>query len=98
MTKRYISSTGKEGEFPKVDAFLEELFQLYAKYDLAISHQDEHGAFKIEANDQGLRDWIRGAHVWGPAKVIEEWAKPINPDEPTFRITSGAKPHGNEPK
>lgn len=32
--------------------FLQELMKLYDKYELSIGHEDEHGAFIIEADSE----------------------------------------------
>lgn len=51
-------------ETPKnVLDFLNELFMLYDKYNLSISHEDGHGAFIIEKNCDFNKEWISEAHL-----------------------------------
>lgn len=47
----------------KAKEFLQELMKLYDKYELSIGHEDEHGAFIIEADSEINRKWISNAHV-----------------------------------
>lgn len=47
----------------KIINFKEELFNLYDKYDLAISHEDGHGAFEVTTLDTFHKEWMsEGLH------------------------------------
>ena len=41
--------------------FISELFDLYDKYDLSISHEDSQGAFIIEENSVYNKEWMTQA-------------------------------------
>lgn len=65
------------------EAFKKDLFALYAKHGLSISHQDNHGAFII--TDQRLeknQTWMEQATVDIRYTIPEpEPEKPFNPTE-----------------
>lgn len=42
----------------KARAFLDELYELYRKYDISISHEDTHGAFILEDMKDINIEWI----------------------------------------
>ena len=42
----------------KIINFKEELFKLYDKYDLAINHEDGHGAFGMTTLDSFYKEWM----------------------------------------
>ena len=44
-----------------VDNFLKELFDLYEKYNISISHEDQHGGFIFEEDCKVNREWIKAA-------------------------------------
>lgn len=49
-------------ENARIDAFLEEVAEVCRKHNLAISHEDRNGAFKIrEINDSDV-EWLSGSH------------------------------------
>jgi GTP cyclohydrolase I len=45
----------------KVKNFYKELFELYEKYNISISHEDQHGGFILVNNESLYRDWIQEA-------------------------------------
>ena len=45
----------------KNSEFIKELFALYDKYDLSISHEDIQGAFIIEENSNYNKEWMKQA-------------------------------------
>lgn len=55
--------TRKEIESPKADAFLDDLFELFKKHDISISHEDNHGGFILENYDKGNEEWMEGASI-----------------------------------
>ena len=44
-----------------VHAFLEDIFKVYQKHNLSISHEDTGGAFIITRYDEDNIDWLKGA-------------------------------------
>lgn len=46
---------------PEAVAFLKEIDDICKKYNLSISHEDEHGAFVLEKYDDLLAKWLFGA-------------------------------------
>ncbi len=46
----------------KIRHFLEKVHQLSLKYQLSISHEDGHGAFKIEDYNENNIIWLSNAH------------------------------------
>lgn len=46
---------------PKVQVFLEELFQVMHKHGLALSHEDNHGSFEIVPITEMDPDWLLSA-------------------------------------
>lgn len=63
--KRSNYMTGAEEEIPQADAFLDEIEAVCRKYGLSISHEDGHGAFKIEPLHEVNIKWLRDA-AWNP--------------------------------
>lgn len=62
--KNWNLKTETQIKTPKyVSSFLEEIFKIYEKYDLSISHQDGHGAFIIENNNEFNKEWLSEAHL-----------------------------------
>ncbi len=45
----------------KVVAFVDELLELYAKYEFTLAHEDGHGAFLLEGYDRHNIDWLKGS-------------------------------------
>jgi len=41
--------------------FLAEVEKLCRKYNISISHEDQHGAFLLEEFDEELMSWLKGA-------------------------------------
>lgn len=48
---------------PKVRAFLDDIFDVYKKHGLSISHEDSQGAFIIEGLYTQNINWLKDAHV-----------------------------------
>jgi len=69
MRKWYSEETVK-----KIINFKEELFKLYDKYDLAISHEDGHGAFEITTLEDFYKEWM----TEGLDSQIEEIEKKLD--------------------
>ena len=61
--KRWHDLTSERKENEKVDLFLKELFELYEKHNMSISHEDCHGGFEIDALDDYNQEWIKEASV-----------------------------------
>lgn len=57
--KRELTSV----EDAKVEAFLADIFAVYEKHDMAICHEDGHGAFELVSNDEFYRKWLAAAKV-----------------------------------
>ncbi len=51
----------------KARAFLDELYNLYLKYDISLAHEDTHGAFILESLKKKNIEWIEES-----CKYIEE--------------------------
>lgn len=47
----------------KVIQFLKEIAYLYSKYNMSISHEDIHGSFIIENNDDDNLEWLTKAQL-----------------------------------
>ncbi len=62
-TKRYCPELAKYFTTAKVDEFFEEYNKLCLKYNMALAHEDGHGAFEITEYDEYLIDWANAAHV-----------------------------------
>lgn len=54
-----------------IEKFFDELFVLYKKYNLSISHEDSQGAFIIEDYKESNLEWIKDAIV--KIKDCGEW-------------------------
>jgi DUF4097 and DUF4098 domain-containing protein YvlB len=64
MNKKRWSCEKKDYvENKKIDSFMEDLFKLYKKHDLSISHEDGHGAFIIEKMSDDDVKWMSAAHI-----------------------------------
>lgn len=46
---------------PRVEAFLDAIVAVYRKHGMSLSHEDTHGAFKIERDSAENEEWLRGA-------------------------------------
>ncbi len=46
--KRWITRLNEWADYPEIDAFLDELAEVYRKHGLCLSHEDDHGAFVVE--------------------------------------------------
>lgn len=63
---RYRSKPGSWGFYctcPAVDAFMKDLFEVYKKHNLAISHEDGREAFLINDYSPELEEWMNAAHI-----------------------------------
>lgn len=47
----------------KIKSFLDDIEQVYKKYNLSIAHEDTGGAFIIEDYDKNDIEWIRSARI-----------------------------------
>jgi hypothetical protein len=54
MDSKYVES-------PRVDQFLKDIFKVYEKYDMALAHEDSHGAFLVEKLNDSLVEWMWAA-------------------------------------
>lgn len=43
--------------------FLNDIEKVCKKYNLSISHEDPHGAFKIEKYSEENIEWLKHAHI-----------------------------------
>jgi hypothetical protein len=59
VTVRWNGNTSEFLENRRVDAFLEDLFDLCEKHGLWLSHEDTHGAFVV--TDEDTSEWIADA-------------------------------------
>lgn len=61
---RWLSSAGETVETPKVDAFLEEIFEVCRRHGYSIGHEDIGGSFIISHYD-GKADeaWLAAASI-----------------------------------
>jgi hypothetical protein len=48
-------------ENPKIDAFLDEIWEVCKRHMLALSHEDCHGSFEIVPFVDADRDWLMNA-------------------------------------
>jgi hypothetical protein len=58
----------RQEESPHVDAFLKDIFEVYERHGLAISHEDGHGAFIIELVSAENVVWLKHAQDDTPQK------------------------------
>ena len=65
MTKENWHIT--KGEFvkqsDKIAEFLKNIENLCKKYDISISHEDNHGAFILEEYDETNIKWLKNSHI-----------------------------------
>src|SRR5262245_11343204 len=62
-------------------AFLLELFTLYRQHNMAISHEDGHGAFLLVNLDRHHINWMNAAsfEVETPGEIVTERVSPWRP-------------------
>jgi hypothetical protein len=48
-------------ENPQIDAFLEDIWKVCESHQMAILHEDKHGAFLVVPITMGNRDWLMDA-------------------------------------
>lgn len=67
----------------KAEDFKKELFALYDKHGLSISHEDNHGAFIITSKrlDKN-KAWMKAATVDIVNKDLKDFLELLGPDEP----------------
>ncbi len=53
---------GDENERRRL-AFIADLVEVYDRHGLALSHEDDQGAFIISERSQELIDWVSGARI-----------------------------------
>ncbi len=61
--ERWDVEKGKDVKNERIDNFLQEIAFVCKKHGFSISHEDEHGAFVIEAHDEAKIEWLMGAHI-----------------------------------
>lgn len=70
--KRYVNRLGRMSssrsefmkEVPEIDAFLTDIFEVFKKHGMSISHEDHHGGFEIEnsvKDNEYNKDWLNQA-------------------------------------
>ncbi len=59
---RWNSKLKKKVTNPLIDTFLLEVIELGKKHQLSISHEDNHGAFKIVSYNKKMEKWLWVAH------------------------------------
>lgn len=47
----------------RIEAFLDDIQEVFEEHGLALGHEDWHGAFLIFEFDEEFVDWVRGAHI-----------------------------------
>ena len=60
--KRWSTTARQEIENPAVDAFLKEVLQVCERHGMALSHEDQHGAFEVVPLASADRQWLLDAH------------------------------------
>lgn len=64
--KRWSTPARKEIENPAIDAFLLDVLAVCERHGMALSHEDNHGAFEVVSAEQGMkinaRQWLLDAH------------------------------------
>lgn len=59
---RWMTRRKENGDTPAIDLFIEEIIAVCKKHGMSISHEDGHGAFVIENEDNERNfDWLRDA-------------------------------------
>ncbi len=53
----------EDNENRKCQNFLDEIVKLSLNYNLSLSHEDQHGSFKIEEFDSDNIKWLKGAII-----------------------------------
>jgi hypothetical protein len=62
MALRWSKDSMEMVEVPEVDAFIAEILSVCKKHNLAISHEDGHGAFIIERGYSDVNaEWLQQA-------------------------------------
>jgi hypothetical protein len=65
--KRWDSTLGEKIEDKAIDAFLDEICAICRKHNMALGHEDGHGAFQVSRGvDEDDLDWLRAAHRLRP--------------------------------
>jgi hypothetical protein len=65
---------------PQVIAYLKEVVEVGKKYGFSLSHEDGHGAFKVELSDAYNIGWLMQARdATGEEEISAPW--PWNPLE-----------------
>ena len=74
-------------ESAKVEAFIADILAVYVKHGMSISHEDEHGSFIIDHQDEDNEEWLKAAGVSkasvDPEAQLFERRKPY-PGEPGY--------------
>jgi len=86
--KKYVVHYRKNDEGKIVetnlDQFFKELFSLYEKYDVSISHEDSHGAFMLDHDNEYNRDWIKEA---GICRWLDKYGRDRGNDSYSLQIS-----------
>lgn len=63
VTLRYVARTGEMAESRAVDAFLADLWAVFERHGLELSHEDHHGDFEVFrlGTDPDLKAWLFAA-------------------------------------
>lgn len=59
--KRWINHKYISDENKKIDAFIDDIKEIFQKHDLAIGHEDTGGAFQIVKLDKEYVEWLENA-------------------------------------
>lgn len=54
-------SDNGEIENAKIDAFLNELWEVCERHRMALSHEDSHGSFEVVSIEDADRNWLMNA-------------------------------------
>jgi hypothetical protein len=61
--RRWNRIVAEHTDDPEVDAFLEEVIAVCKKHGFSIAHEDGHGSFLIQAEDDSNFGWLRHASI-----------------------------------
>ena len=91
VNRKYAGNSGYE-ESSKVDEFLKDIFKVYEKHDMAISHEDCHGSFIIVKNNPVEIDWM-----WSAMDKTERRAHTRREPEPIMNTSDANQKTSESP-
>lgn len=73
MPKRWSPLQHAEVESPAtVERFLTEIEIVCLRFGYSVSHEDEHGAFRIVPYDASITKWLHDAHLELPLETTPQ--------------------------